>query len=136
VGIGVHAGRSGAEAIDKLRWALADSAEAEGPVVSCVEVERYARGFVLQHVHTDDRTLHETPAISDGKLVLVPRGCHPVGAPAGYRSLLPQRDDGSTPDVGLRQRSRPSMAADSAAAVALSVTLVSPGDNLEVKGLT
>jgi 5-deoxy-glucuronate isomerase len=74
------------EAIDKLPCALADSAEAEGPVVSCVEVERYARGFVLQHVYTDDRTLDETPAISDGQVVLGPRGHHPVGDPAGYRS--------------------------------------------------
>jgi 5-deoxy-glucuronate isomerase len=44
------------------------------------------QGFVLQRVYTDDRTVDETLAVSDGQVVLVPRGYHPVGAPAGYRS--------------------------------------------------
>ncbi len=44
------------------------------------------QGFVLQRVYTDDRSLDETLAVSDGQVVLVPRGYHPVGAPAGYRS--------------------------------------------------
>jgi 5-deoxy-glucuronate isomerase len=44
------------------------------------------QGFVLQRVYTDDRSLDETLAVLDGEVVLVPRGYHPVGAPAGYRS--------------------------------------------------
>ena len=44
------------------------------------------QGFVVQRVYTDDRSLDETLAVSDGQVVLVPRGYHPVGAPAGYRS--------------------------------------------------
>jgi 5-deoxy-glucuronate isomerase len=44
------------------------------------------QGFVVQRVYTDDRSLDETLAVSDGEVVLVPRGYHPVGAPAGYRS--------------------------------------------------
>jgi 5-deoxy-glucuronate isomerase len=44
------------------------------------------QGFVLQRVYTDDRSVDETLAVSDGQVVLVPRGYHPVGAPAGYRS--------------------------------------------------
>jgi 5-deoxy-glucuronate isomerase len=45
-----------------------------------------AQGFVVQRVYTDDRSLDQTLAVSDGEVVLVPRGYHPVGAPAGYRS--------------------------------------------------
>lgn len=41
-------------------------------------------GFALQRVYTDDRSLDETLAASDGDVVLVPRGYHPVGAPHGY----------------------------------------------------
>ncbi len=44
------------------------------------------QGFIVQRVYTDDRSLDETLAVSDGEVVLVPRGYHPVGAPAGYRS--------------------------------------------------
>ena len=44
------------------------------------------QGFVVQRVYTDDRSLDQTLAVSDGQVVLVPRGYHPVGAPAGYRS--------------------------------------------------
>lgn len=44
------------------------------------------QGFVVQRVYTDDRSLDETLAVGDGQVVLVPRGYHPVGAPAGYRS--------------------------------------------------
>lgn len=40
-------------------------------------------GFALQRVYTDDRSLDETMAVSDGDVVLVPRGYHPVGAPHG-----------------------------------------------------
>jgi 5-deoxy-glucuronate isomerase len=47
---------------------------------------RLARGsgFALQRVYTDDGTLDETLAVSDGDVVLVPRGYHPVGAPHGF----------------------------------------------------
>jgi 5-deoxy-glucuronate isomerase len=39
--------------------------------------------FALQRVYTDDRSLDETMAVSDGDVVLVPKGYHPVGAPHG-----------------------------------------------------
>ncbi len=42
------------------------------------------QGFAFQRVYTDDRSLDETMAVSDGDVVLVPRGYHPVGAPHGY----------------------------------------------------
>ena len=42
------------------------------------------QGFALQRVYTDDRSLDETMAVSDGDVVLVPRGYHPVGAAHGY----------------------------------------------------
>lgn len=42
------------------------------------------QGFAVQRVYTDDRTLDETLTVCDGEAVLVPRGYHPVGAPAGY----------------------------------------------------
>jgi 5-deoxy-glucuronate isomerase len=41
-------------------------------------------GFALQRVYTDDRSLDETLAASNGDVVLVPKGYHPVGAPHGY----------------------------------------------------
>ena len=44
------------------------------------------RGFVLQRVYTDDRSLDEAMAVRDGDVVLVPRGYHPVSAPPGYAS--------------------------------------------------
>jgi 5-deoxy-glucuronate isomerase len=44
------------------------------------------QGFVVQRIYTDDRSLDETLALTDRQVVLVPRGYHPVGAPAGYRS--------------------------------------------------
>ncbi|MGX9357231.1 5-deoxy-glucuronate isomerase [Roseobacteraceae bacterium S113] len=43
-----------------------------------------AQGFGVQRVYTDDRSLDETMAVSDGDVVLVPRGHHPCGAPYGY----------------------------------------------------
>jgi len=42
------------------------------------------RGFGLQRVYTDDRSLDETVAFGDRDLVLVPRGYHTVSAPPGY----------------------------------------------------
>jgi len=41
-------------------------------------------GFAVQRVYTKDGSLDETMAIADGDVVLVPRGYHPVGAPAGF----------------------------------------------------
>lgn len=43
------------------------------------------QGFAFQRVYTDERDLDETMTVSDGDVVLVPRGYHPVGAPHGYR---------------------------------------------------
>ncbi len=42
------------------------------------------RGFGLQRVYTDDRSLDETLAFGDRDCVLVPRGYHAVSAPPGY----------------------------------------------------
>jgi 5-deoxy-glucuronate isomerase len=59
------------------------------PAESLLEETYYHRlsppqGFGFQRVYTDDRSLDETMAFSDGDVVLVPRGYHPVGAPYGY----------------------------------------------------
>jgi 5-deoxy-glucuronate isomerase len=59
------------------------------PNESLLEENYYHRvnppqGFALQRVYTDDRSLDETLAASDGDVVLVPKGYHPVGAPHGY----------------------------------------------------
>jgi 5-deoxy-glucuronate isomerase len=43
-----------------------------------------ATGFGIQRVYTDDLQLDETMAVSDGDVVLVPRGHHPCGAPYGF----------------------------------------------------
>ncbi len=43
-----------------------------------------ATGFGVQRVFTDDLTLDETMAVSDGDVVLVPRGHHPCAAPYGH----------------------------------------------------
>jgi 5-deoxy-glucuronate isomerase len=47
---------------------------------------RFARpqGFAFQRVYTGDRSLDEALTPMDGDVVLVPRGYHPVGVPAGY----------------------------------------------------
>jgi 5-deoxy-glucuronate isomerase len=42
------------------------------------------QGFAFTRVYTPDRSLDESLAPGDGDLVLVPRGYHVVGAPAGY----------------------------------------------------
>lgn len=42
------------------------------------------RGFGLQRVYSDDRSLDETLSFSDSDCVLVPRGYHTVSAPPGY----------------------------------------------------
>ena len=43
-----------------------------------------ANGFGIQRVYTDDGSLNETMSVSDGDVVLVPRGHHPCGAPYGF----------------------------------------------------
>ena len=43
-----------------------------------------ASGFGFQRVFTEDGELDETMAVSDGDVVLVPKGHHPCGAPYGY----------------------------------------------------
>ena len=47
---------------------------------------RFARpqGWAFQRVYTPDRSLDVSLAPSEGDVVLVPRGYHPVGMPAGY----------------------------------------------------
>lgn len=44
-----------------------------------------ATGFGIQRVFTEDGSLDETMAVSDGDVVLVPKGHHPCGAPYGYQ---------------------------------------------------
>jgi 5-deoxy-glucuronate isomerase len=60
------------------------------PEESALEETYYHRldpsqGFAFQRVYTDDRSIDETFCVSDGDVILVPRGYHPVGAPHGYR---------------------------------------------------
>ena len=43
-----------------------------------------AQGFGFQRVFTEDGALDQTMAVSDGDVVLVPRGHHPCAAPYGY----------------------------------------------------
>ena len=59
------------------------------PLESALEETYYHRlnpsqGFAFQRVYTDDRSIDENMSVSDGDVVLVPRGYHPVGAPHGY----------------------------------------------------
>ncbi len=42
------------------------------------------RGFGFQRVFTEDGELDETMAVSDGDVVLVPKGHHPCASPYGY----------------------------------------------------
>jgi 5-deoxy-glucuronate isomerase len=43
-----------------------------------------AQGYGIQRVFTEDGSLDETMAVSDGDVVLVPKGHHPCGSPYGY----------------------------------------------------
>lgn len=43
-----------------------------------------ANGFGIQRVYTEDGELDETMAVSDGDVVLVPKGHHPCGAVYGF----------------------------------------------------
>ena len=47
---------------------------------------RFARphAFAFARVYTPDRDLDQALTPEDGDVVLVPRGYHPVGMPAGY----------------------------------------------------
>jgi 5-deoxy-glucuronate isomerase len=45
---------------------------------------RPERGFAMQRVYTEDRSLDETLSVRDGDVVLVPEGYHVVSAPPGY----------------------------------------------------
>jgi 5-deoxy-glucuronate isomerase len=45
---------------------------------------RPEKGFAVQKVYTEDRSLDETLTVGDGDTVLVPRGYHAVSAPPGY----------------------------------------------------
>lgn len=44
-----------------------------------------ARGFGMQRVYTDDRSLDEAYTVEDGDVVAIPRGYHPVAAGPGYQ---------------------------------------------------
>lgn len=43
-----------------------------------------SQGYGIQRVFTEDGELDETMAVSNGDVVLVPRGHHPCGVPYGY----------------------------------------------------
>ncbi|MEP2533269.1 5-deoxy-glucuronate isomerase [Shimia sp.] len=63
--------------------------EDDYPRITYLEETYYHRldpadGFGIQRVYTDDGSLDETMAVSDGDVVLVPRGHHPCGAPYGF----------------------------------------------------
>lgn len=63
--------------------------EDDFPRITYLEETYYHRinpadGFGIQRVYTDDGQLDETMAVSDGDVVLVPRGHHPCGAPYGF----------------------------------------------------
>jgi len=64
--------------------------DTENPPVEALLEElyfyRFARpqGFAFARVYTADRSLDEAMTPADGDIVVVPRGYHPVGAPAGY----------------------------------------------------
>ena len=62
--------------------------EDDDPRITYLEETYYHRlnpasGFGVQRVYTDDRALDQTMAVSDGDVVLVPRGHHPCAAPYG-----------------------------------------------------
>lgn len=63
--------------------------EDDYPRITYLEETYYHRlnpadGFGIQRVYTDDGSLDETMAVSDGDVVCVPRGHHPCGAPYGF----------------------------------------------------
>ncbi|SMR71826.1 5-deoxyglucuronate isomerase [Aliiroseovarius halocynthiae] len=63
--------------------------EDDYPHITYLEETYYHRlnpadGFGIQRVYTDDGSLDETMAVSDGDVVCVPKGHHPCGAPYGF----------------------------------------------------
>lgn len=59
------------------------------PDITYLEETYYHRlnpkqGFAFQRVFTEDGELDETMSVTDGDVVLVPRGHHPCGVPYGY----------------------------------------------------
>lgn len=63
--------------------------EDDYPNITYLEETYYHRinpgdGFGIQRVYTENGSLDETMAVSDGDVVLVPRGHHPCGAPYGF----------------------------------------------------
>lgn len=64
--------------------------DTDDPPRECLLEELYyyrfghPQGFAFQRIYTADRSLDEAITPMDGDAVLVPRGYHPVGAPAGY----------------------------------------------------
>lgn len=63
--------------------------EDDFPRITYLEETYYHRlnpadGWAVQRVYTDDRSLDETMAVSDGDVTLVPRGHHPCAAPYGF----------------------------------------------------
>lgn len=63
--------------------------EDDFPRITYLEETYYHRlnpsdGFGIQRVYTDDGALDECMALSDGDVVMVPRGHHPCGAPYGF----------------------------------------------------
>ena len=73
---------------------------------------RFAKpqGFAFQRVYTPDRSLDEAMTPGDGDVVLVPRGYHPVGVPAGYDCYYLNVMAGPEPRLALHDRSRPRVA--------------------------
>jgi len=65
--------------------------ENENPPVEAAMEEVYhfrvfpTRGFGMQRIYTDDRTIDEAYPIEDTDTVIIPRGYHPVAAAPGYR---------------------------------------------------
>jgi len=62
--------------------------EDDFPRITYLEETYYHRlnpenGFGVQRVYTDDHLLDETMSVSNGDVVLVPRGHHPCAAPYG-----------------------------------------------------
>ena len=77
-----------------------------------ITVSPPARGFGLQRVYTDDRSLDESVAFGDRDCVLVPRGYnHPH---PGVRVVLPQCHGWANTAVGGEQRSGPRVDPDPA----------------------
>lgn len=63
--------------------------EDDYPRITYLEETYYFRmdppqGYGIQRVFTEDGSLDETMAVSDGDVTLVPKGHHPCGSPHGY----------------------------------------------------